>query len=73
MGSAQLILEYFQGQTLEDMIIEKGQLDEKIVKHIVEQLISALKHVHDNGVCHRDISATNILINQSKIFSVANI
>jgi len=27
MGKAQLILEYFQGKTLEELILEKGQIE----------------------------------------------
>jgi len=65
LGHAQLILEYVPGKTLEELIIEKKQLEEETVRHILEQLISALKHVHDKGVCHRDISATNIIINEN--------
>jgi len=42
----------------------KFYLEEK-VRYIVEQLTSALKHVHDKGVCHRDITASNIIINES--------
>lgn len=89
LGHAQLILEYVPGKTLEDLIIEKKQLEgnslkrfnfltlklEETVRHILEQVISALKHVHDKGVCHRDISATNILINEStpKLFEGLNL
>jgi len=38
---------------------------EEKVRDMVEQLTSALKHVHEKGVCHRDITASNIIINES--------
>jgi serine/threonine protein kinase len=62
LGNAQLILEYLEGQTLEELIIEEGPLDEEKVRKIITDIVSALKHVHDKGVCHRDLTASNIII-----------
>jgi calcium/calmodulin-dependent protein kinase I len=65
IGHAQLILEYFPSKTLEELIHENGTLQEDKVKLIIEQVVSALKLIHDKGVCHRDLSASNILVNEN--------
>jgi serine/threonine protein kinase len=64
IGQAQLILDYFPSKTLEELINENANLEEATVKFILEQVVSAIKHFHDKGVCHRDLSASNILVNE---------
>lgn len=63
-----LAMEYFQGETLSKRILKaykKNQTySEKKVADIMEKLIRAIAHCHENGVCHRDLKPENILINK---------
>ena len=43
-------------------INEACGLDEKTAAKLFRQLVSALKHCHDNGVVHRDIKPENVLL-----------
>jgi serine/threonine-protein kinase len=55
-------MEYVEGQSLEEILLEQGRLGWKVILDIALQLCPALKHVHDHGIIHRDIKPPNILI-----------
>ncbi len=57
-----LVLEYVEGRTLKDIIDEKGALPPVTSVQIAIRLLSALQHMHKNGIIHRDIKPQNILI-----------
>jgi len=62
-GTAFLILEYAQGKCLQQLITEQTRIQEDIMRTIIEQLVSAIKYIHEKGICHRDIVPSNIIIN----------
>lgn len=45
-----------------DMILRQGCLAEANRKSCLKDLFSALKHVHDRGLIHRDVKPSNILM-----------
>ena len=55
-------MEYINGVELIDFLICKGSLKESIARHIFKKVTQALKHIHDNGLVHRDIKSDNIMI-----------
>lgn len=57
-----LVLEYVEGRTLKDIIDEKGALPPVTAVQIAIRVLSALQHMHRNGIIHRDIKPQNILI-----------
>ena len=57
-----LVLEYVEGRTLKEIIDEKGALPPTTSVQIAIRLLSALQHMHKNGIIHRDIKPQNILI-----------
>lgn len=69
-----LVIEYFEGETLKQYFknkFTKGEkCKEKIVEEIMEQLIRAIAHCHENGVCHRDLKPDNILIDKNNELKV---
>ncbi len=61
-GRAFMVLDYIEGQSLEDLITAEGALEPMRAIRIFGQICSALAHAHEQGVIHRDIKPSNIII-----------
>lgn len=62
-----LIMEYFEGITLQDYLINVIKtIPETQAILIFEQLLSGFAYAHSQGVIHRDIKPSNILINSKQ-------
>lgn len=59
-----LVMEYFQGKTLQDIIPFQARYTYKQKIHIIIQVAKALHDTHKNDIVHRDIKPDNILINR---------
>jgi serine/threonine protein kinase len=57
-----LVMEFIDGQTLQDKINETGPLDIQDVVSIGRQIACGLEAAHAQGLIHRDIKPANILI-----------
>ncbi len=58
-----LVMDYIEGQSLEDMMIgQTGGLDEIAVLGWTDQLLSALDYIHQHGLVHRDIKPANVRV-----------
>lgn len=57
-----LVMEYIQGPTLQDHIVEHGQLDPIDVIRLARDIAYGLAAAHSQGVIHRDIKPSNILL-----------
>ena len=49
-----LIMELMTGGELFDYIIDCGRLQEEVSRGIVEQVLQAVKHLHEKNILHRD-------------------
>ncbi len=67
-----LVLEYVRGNTLKDVIRQKGRLSTSTAIQIAVRILSALQHAHDNGIIHRDIKPQNVLIHSDGHVKVAD-
>lgn len=64
MATHALMMEYCGGGDLADyMNSNKCALPENRAKCILRGLLSALAHVHERGIVHRDVKAENIMLN----------
>ncbi|CAI2387873.1 unnamed protein product [Moneuplotes crassus] len=61
-----LILEYFEGMTLDRYVKEHGPLEEKDTEKVATALAECISYLHSNGIAHRDLKPENILINEDK-------
>src|SRR5205823_1763689 len=57
-----LIMEYIRGQNLEQFLKHEGRLRVETAIHIASQVCSALDFAHTQGIVHRDVKPTNIML-----------
>ncbi len=61
-GMVYLSMEFLEGQTLKEVILEEGALPPRRIMNMVEQMASALDYAHERGLVHRDIKPSNIMV-----------
>ena len=61
-GTAYMVMEYAEGETLSAYLERKGTLSEAELKEILYPLLDGLAEVHGAGILHRDIKPANIVI-----------
>lgn len=61
-----LIMEYFEGETLDEFVDDHGPLSEEDARFILRQVIQCVETLHELGIAHRDIKPENILVNEQK-------
>lgn len=57
-----IVMEFVQGKTGEDIVMEIGPIPHPRLLPIFRQVISGLAYAHKQGVVHRDIKPSNIII-----------
>jgi hypothetical protein len=61
-GVDHIVMELVDAPTLADVVARSGPLDEQAAMSVAGQLVSALRVAHDNGVVHRDVKPSNVLV-----------
>jgi serine/threonine protein kinase len=59
-----IVMEYFQGENLQQIIDKEHQISFSRIVQILRQTADALAHAHAVGVIHRDVKPGNILVNE---------
>lgn len=67
-----IVMEYVNGITLKDYVVQNGALNWKEAVNIVIQICSAIEHAHKNHIVHRDIKPHNILLTKDGIAKVTD-
>ncbi|MFO7249891.1 MAG: serine/threonine-protein kinase [Actinomycetes bacterium] len=61
-GLPWIIMELVEGRSLEQVIEEEGPLPPRLVAQIGVDLLSALRAAHAQGILHRDVKPSNVLL-----------
>lgn len=61
-NTAYIVMEFIDGTAVDQIVLNQGGLDVDITLTIYYPIIQALKKVHDAGILHRDISPSNVML-----------
>jgi serine/threonine protein kinase len=64
-GTAYIVMDYEEGQPLNQVLREGETLREDEVRGLLEDVLPALRAVHEQGYLHRDIKPSNLYIRAS--------
>ena len=63
-GTAFMVLEYLEGEDLEDYAMREGPLPPELAVDFVLQALQALAQAHTQGFVHRDIKPSNLFLSR---------
>ena len=67
-----IVMEYVKGNTLDDVIAERGALAIDLALDYAVQIGQAVDHAHRQGVVHRDLRPPNVLVSADGVLKVAD-
>ncbi len=67
-----IVMEYVPGETLEAIIAREGPLDLARALDYTCQICNAVDHAHRQGVLHRDLRPSNVLVTDQGLIKVAD-
>ncbi|MBW7933931.1 MAG: protein kinase [Gemmatimonadaceae bacterium] len=69
-GVYYITMEYVEGKSLKQIILERGRLPIGVTLAVGKQLCRALEVAHEQGVIHRDIKPANIVVEGDGVLKV---
>jgi serine/threonine protein kinase len=57
-----MVMEYVEGNTLENWLKQKGKISSLLACSIAVQILDGLDHAHKKGIIHRDLKPANIMV-----------
>jgi len=71
-GLLYLAMEHLAGQTLREVLTERGVLTPSEALHVAEHVLEALAAAHAAGIVHRDVKPENVLLTDDGRIKVAD-
>ncbi len=72
-GSPYIVMEYIQGEDLEQVFARRGPLPLNDVLDYMWQVSRGLQHAHEKGVIHRDVKPTNLFLAESGVVKLLDL
>ena len=63
-GTAYMVLEYIDGETLADRLSKEPYLEEATLQRLLKEVLSGLSVMHEAGYIHRDIKPGNLMLRE---------
>jgi eukaryotic-like serine/threonine-protein kinase len=67
-----IVMEYVEGQSVAQILRERGRLSSEEAVEIVSQACEGLEYAHRHAVVHRDVKPGNLLINGDGVVKLAD-
>src|SRR5262245_3710630 len=67
-----IVMEFVPGETLETIVERDGALDLNRALDYTCQICNAIDHAHRQGVLHRDLRPSNVLVTENGVLKVAD-
>eukprot|EP01012_Entosiphon_sulcatum_P046267 TRINITY_DN6208_c0_g1_i1.p1 TRINITY_DN6208_c0_g1~~TRINITY_DN6208_c0_g1_i1.p1 ORF type:complete len:617 (+),score=67.14 TRINITY_DN6208_c0_g1_i1:26-1876(+) len=67
-----ILMEYVPGGSLEALLRKFGTFSEAVVHVYTGQILHGLEYLHAHNILHRDIKASNILVNQQGVIKLSD-
>jgi serine/threonine protein kinase len=69
-GRAVMVMEFIEGETLQQMIVRRGPIPADVAIPLFKQALAGVGAAHRRGIVHRDIKPANIMVNSDNVVKV---
>src|SRR3954469_17906925 len=71
-GTPYIAMELVDGQTLKEVVTQRGPLPPNVAVELTEQILRGLGYAHKRGIVHRDVKPQNVILDPDGQAKVAD-